>query len=308
MTPTQLYGLKFSVNFDLHDAGVPAQGTPDVVIRRGADFKDWDPHPEGEVLLEFATSEPWYTLVRLDDGRLHYRVHTIGDFLIAPNADEVEMHLQRDVAAGMDAIMTTGTLLSLLLFLRGKSVFHGSAVAVDGAAVGFVGYSGQGKTTMAALFCAEGAAAITDDVLVIDQLKSLPTVRLGSRELRLRSSSAELSDRFSGVSSRLSADDRQILAPVAAKTQSLPLTAILIPMPMRDGSALRFERLRGVHAALTLARYPRLMGWRDPMVLRRFVNDATSLASQIPVLLAKVPWGPPFPEGIVAELQEALGQ
>lgn len=308
MKSTLLYGLRISADFDLHDSGIEDDGEPDVAIRTGSPFREWTPQPAGQVILDFATHEPWYTLVRLDNGNCHYRVHSIGDFVISPDASMVEMRLHEDVAPGMDAIMTTGTLLSLLLFLRGTSVFHGSAVAVDGRAVGFVGHSGQGKTTMATLFCTEGASVITDDVLVLDYTQSVPSVRRGSRELRLRSGTAELVDQLAHAATRTSADERQILAPAHAHQESTPLAAILVPIPTRDESKLRFERLQGKNAALSLVRYPRLMGWRDESVLRKLLLDATTVASGAPVLAAFVPWGPPFPDDISGALKEFLGQ
>lgn len=308
MNSAMLYGLRVATDFDLHGAGRPADGAPDVVVRSGQPFSEWAPQPPGDVILDFETREPWYTLVRRDDDSYHYRVHSIGDFVISPDVTRVEMRLHSAVTPGMDAIMTTGTLLSLLLYLRGTSVFHGSAVEVDGHAIGFVGHSGQGKTTMATLFCTEGASVITDDVLVIDSPESAASVRRGSRELRLRSGTEELVDQLSDAEIRTSADDRRIVAPNHTLRESTPLRAILIPVPTRDGSLLRFQRLDSKEAALALMGFPRLLGWRDMAVVQKLFLDATAIVLHTPVLAAFVPWGPPFPDDIISALKESLAR
>lgn len=306
MSQTVLYGLGINADFDLHDAGGTGGDDTDVTVRTGPSFDRWVPQPVGEALLDFETDEPWYTLVRTEEGTLHFRVHTVCDYLISSDLCDVELRMHTSVDRGMDGVMTTGALLSLLLYLRGTPVFHGSAVDVGGNGVAFIGHSGQGKTTMAALFCAEGASVITDDVLVIDDTEGLPLVRRGSRELRLRSGVEDLAARIDNAGSRVSADARHVIAPRPSALSSIPLRAIVIPRPTRDGSALRFQRLSSKDATLALLAFPRLMGWRDQRVLSGIFRDAAALAARVPVLVAHIPWGPPFPEDVTSALFEAL--
>jgi hypothetical protein len=58
-----------------------------------------------------------------------------------------------------------GPVLGLLLRLRGALAFHASAVRIGGAAFGFVGPHGAGKSTLAAALGAAGCGVMTDDVL-----------------------------------------------------------------------------------------------------------------------------------------------
>ncbi len=53
----------------------------------------------------------------------------------------------------------------LLLSMRGEHVFHGAAVVVDGWAIGFLGPSGQGKSTLTAALARRGCAFLSDDCL-----------------------------------------------------------------------------------------------------------------------------------------------
>jgi hypothetical protein len=61
-----------------------------------------------------------------------------------------------------------GPALALLLRQRGLLTIHASSVAIDGAAVAFVGNTGWGKSTLAKAFHAQGYALVTDDLLAID--------------------------------------------------------------------------------------------------------------------------------------------
>lgn len=59
-------------------------------------------------------------------------------------------------------------VLPYLLVLDGALVLHGSCVAVDGGAVGFIGPTGAGKSSMAAAFVQAGAALMADDLVVLE--------------------------------------------------------------------------------------------------------------------------------------------
>lgn len=70
-------------------------------------------------------------------------------------------------------------------WLHGSLVFHGSAVAVKNGAIAFIGNKGQGKSTLAGAFYAQGHRVLTDDVIVVSGeeenfqiLPSFPQLRL----------------------------------------------------------------------------------------------------------------------------------
>lgn len=55
----------------------------------------------------------------------------------------------------------------LLAQLRGTPNLHGSASSIEGVAVGFLGRSGLGKSTLAASFATTGGALVADDCIAI---------------------------------------------------------------------------------------------------------------------------------------------
>lgn len=63
--------------------------------------------------------------------------------------------------------LASGMGLGLALHQRGFLPLHASAVAIDGGAVGFMGYKGMGKSTTAAALHARGYPVVTDDMLAV---------------------------------------------------------------------------------------------------------------------------------------------
>ena len=121
-------------------------------------------------------------------------------------------------------------------------------------------------------------------------------VSLGSAEVRLREQARELvTGDLPGA--RTSADGRSVVSFRSAEAgrSSHRLDAVFVPLPNREG-LLDILRLPKVQAHLTVLRYPRLLGWKDPDVLRGQFELASAVADQVPVFLARVPWGPPFRE------------
>ena len=91
------------------------------------------------------------TTLRVTNGEAYFSYAGIGSFLIRAG-----QQILIDPAPGVDEgslrLFLLGNVLGTLAFLRGFLVLHGSAVAIDGRGVAFLGHSGEGKSTMAAAF------------------------------------------------------------------------------------------------------------------------------------------------------------
>jgi len=79
----------------------------------------------------------------------------------------------------------TGPILSVLLHQRGLFVLHASAVVIDGAAVGFLGAKGDGKSTLAAHHQVRGHRLIGDDIVPVDLQDSCAVVVSGFPRIKL---------------------------------------------------------------------------------------------------------------------------
>lgn len=304
------YGL--AIASDRTISGLPEVAPtrpPDLVVRDAGLLTD-QAEPDGAVLAH--VHEPPYldrTFLRRRDGSYLLRFRGLCDFEIDAKLQNVavrrvEQDNQWDVSAAEGAeLLLAGAIPSFVLAMLGHVVLHASAVAWEGRAVAFVGQSGQGKSTMAALLCGAGASLITDDALRLDRNESAYLCRLGAGGLRLRKLADELSDHYSAPPEQYeSPDGRTVLEPARIAEDALPLAAIVIPLPVRDRAELEIHRLSAPDAGLALLSYPRLVGWEDPDVLARQLDQTMTLAEAVPCFTAAVPWGPPFARKLAGRL------
>jgi hypothetical protein len=157
----------------------------DVDMELGDEITGTECPPDGRVVAELVTDgSPWYTLAATDDGFV-MRFRDCGDFVIRPTLDALTVHPQRRGRTELLPILLAGTVSAALLALRGSTVLHASAVSVNGTAVAFVGQSGRGKTTMAALMCLGGDELVAEDVLCIEVGSGVSCIG-GLTHLRLR--------------------------------------------------------------------------------------------------------------------------
>jgi hypothetical protein len=164
----------------------------------------------------------------------------------------------------------------------------------------------MGKSTLAAQFCAGGARLVTDDVLPLALDGDVFIEGRGS-ELRLRENAADLLHSFEQPpASRRTADDRLAIRLGSDASARVRLDTIVIPGPSREVTDLSVVRLSQAEAMLALSSYPRVLGWRDPEVLRRQFELIADVVARVPVHQAVIPWGPPFPPEIPRRLVTRL--
>jgi hypothetical protein len=304
-----LCGLVVDSEIELHqDRAASDAAVTDLHVRLGAPVGVGVPVPLGDVLLDAGDDDgPAYAAVREPSGQYVLRFHGVGDFVVAADLGTVTVHPAVGAHGGLATVLTAGALLAFQLYLRDCLVLHASAVDVGGVAVAFVGHSGMGKSTLAALLCAAGSRLVTDDVLRVDDEDTRPLARLGTTELRLRPAARRVTAAFDrSPDARTSADSRHVLRLPDDAADRLPLGAIVIPQPSRESRSLDVRRLPAKDALLCVLGYPRLAGWRDPAVLRRQFEATASLVGRVPTLVATVPWGPPFGSSLGRELAAAL--
>ena len=279
-----------------------------VLVGRCAEIPCCRPSPN--VIAEAFDHAGWprYTFSELDDGTTVARFYALADFAFSHDLRHVTCHRHPEVSEEMAGLLVPGNVVSYLLTVAGHCVLHASAVELpNGKAVGFVGPTGRGKTTCAALLCAEGCGLVTDDVLVVDLDTDVPRCRRGASELRLRTQQAELVSRFATAPTvSTTPDGRLAVRPEQLAVDGLALEAIVLPCPSRDRSALMAKQLSGADAVAVLMAMSRIEGWRSPARVTLQFEQVTALAQAVPVLEVKIPWGPPFATNVGARLVDEL--
>jgi hypothetical protein len=299
-------GLDFHAPFPI---GVQLGGDsgPDVVVEVGP-TKSVQLSPAGEVVAELSVGDRrFYTVYRADGGWV-IRFDETCEFLVNPDGTRVLCEPGPGCSEGLLGVLMAGTVTSLLLTLRGFAVLHGSAVRWDTRTIVFAGYSGAGKTTMAALCCAAGAELVTDDVVALQAHgEHVASVGLG-HEIRLRDAAAGIANLFPDPKPprRVTADGRLAIQPPTARSETNVISAVVLPRPDRQIKEVVAVPLGPVPATLQLlgnSRLPALV----PMDLQRpYFEAVANLVAAVPVVEARVPWGPPFTTSVVAALMDAL--
>ena len=281
-------------------------GEPDIIVRRGSAR----PVPE-----EDAPGSEQLALAEAPDGRVFYSftadpggvtLRYPGLCLMRADAEvqRVDVHAETEANEGLIPVLVAGAVVSLHLILRGRLALHASAVEISGQTLALVGMSGMGKSTTATLLALAGHPLVTDDVLHVEFTTGQDVAaHRGGLESRLRQSASELAD---GSSARRTSDGRWAVDLPMTDKPLLPLAACVVPQPSRTVGRVTLRRLGPAAAMTTLLRFPRLSGWTEPRRLAEQFSLVGDLAARVPVLLAELPWGPPFAPSLADELVASL--
>lgn len=231
--------------------------------------------PSAQALESLQTLE-----IRIRAGRIEFRVPRVAvvalsrrnTVTVAPCPGATPRWLCRLV---VDLVVPTW------LFQRGYLVLHGSAVAYQGRAFGFLGFPGAGKSTLAAGLYMRGLSFLSDDVLVIDLSGPRPTVRGGPPILRL---SADVYTRWASLlpSSLLYSEDgkAEILVP-RDPVEECPLYGLGV---IEEGPHARLEAIPSREATLECLRHTRGIRWLASLRPESHLMQCVRLASRVPVV------------------------
>jgi hypothetical protein len=107
-----------------------------------------------------------------------------GTFLVR-DGREITVDPAQEAAERTIGAAILGPVLAVLLHQRGRFTLHASSVAVDGAAVAFIGAPGQGKSTLALALVSRGHQLVADDITSVEFDRDVPMVFAGAPQLNV---------------------------------------------------------------------------------------------------------------------------
>lgn len=296
-----LYGLRVHSKIAL-PAPIAASDRPpyDLQVDWGERKATSDDAPAGEILAQFVLHDGrGYTLVDTGSG---YALcfHQTGECWIDYDLRSVRVHLSPAIHPDIAGLLVVGNVMACVLTLVGESVLHASAVEIDGAAIAFLGSSGMGKSSLAALLCANGARFITDDLLRLQANGGNWRCFPGAGQLRLRKDAAVLLDFFPTMLE--ATPDGRVAVKMDAGPSMPLLRAVVIPHLSRNCHTLKLEQIPQSRALLYLMAYPRIQESAQRKPLQRRLDFLGRIAASVPVHKAEIPWGLPLHRELAASL------
>jgi hypothetical protein len=271
-----LFGLDIDSELALPGAdtlGAPKRATVRVLPSEAID-RAWDRPAERLFQPEYGGRFP----VTVDRSDTHYRLwyEGFGRYLVSTDGTEVNCE-RNGVARERQERLLLAQALPLASALQGFEPLHASAVAAGGAAAGFTGPSGAGKTTMASRLVQRGAELVADDVVALE---------LGADTLLAHPGPPMMVVRFE--------DDRPGPATGRSDKVHVAVPAVGGPLPLRRlyylerGRSLQIEPMEegGVRRVLSSMFAPYLA---TPDRLRRHFETAQLLTRHVEIFRLQMP-------------------
>lgn len=278
----KVFGLTVRSEMSLSElVEVPAgTGEPDVVISLGKLSK-----PEPDDGSHFRLTEAGALLDVPDVGR--YLVRNGREIIADPHPGGSERHLR---------LYLLGSAFGLILHQRNLLPLHSNAMEFEGKAVGFMGASGAGKSTMAAWFHDRGYNVLADDVCVVTfEEDGTPLAHPGIPRLRLWRDALETSGRRAEDHEHAfdDADKYNVRTREGAAPTPLPLGAIyVLGTPASAVSEQGITRLLGIDAIEALVANTYRGAYAPSLgMAQQHLAQCVALARRVPVYKLERVWG-----------------
>ena len=218
------------------------------------------------------------------------RVPHVGDFSVSIDGASLQAPSALPLSSAQHLL--SDLVLPLALSRQRDLLLHASAVHLpDVGAVAIAGASGRGKSSLAAVLTAHGAALLSDDCTAVEQGNGYATVLPGYPGLRLWPESLTMfAAPARSAADMLPSGKVRVGAPgVQFRGQPSDLRAIFLLSKRHLRDRLRAKRIDQQAAVLQLMRHLFIIDVSDRLQLRRVFWAITSVVKRVPVFRIALP-------------------
>lgn len=224
----------------------------------------------------------------LSDGAVDLRWPDLADYTVSSDGREIVCRVAAGAPSESWQTYLLGPVLSFALLKNGVEPLHATAVEVNGHAVGFLGESGQGKSTLAAGLLQRGHRLLTDDLLVLREREGAFWAYPGPARIKLFPDQARDLPGDYGAGVSMNPFTSKLVIPLRAthfqKTAApLQVLYVLHSPEKRLRSAIHISKLRPRNAFLELLKHTFNRVFVTPDRIRRQFGLLTDLATKVPI-------------------------
>ncbi|MBV9579730.1 MAG: hypothetical protein JO057_14165 [Chloroflexi bacterium] len=233
----------------------------------------------------------------------------VGLLHIAPDSTHVRVQTHTSCDPGALNMQLLGPAAGFVLHQRGLPCLHASAVVTPGGAVAFLGWPGDGKSTMVAMHLEHGARLLGDDVLPIELRNGEAFARPGLPLVKLWPASVDGALSIDHDLPHVTAQHEKRLlrldaSATAVSSATTPLAALYVLRrydPADSGSqAVRSIPLSPRVALTVLLTHTYRREYLQPEEIARLLPVYARLASSVPIRVLEYPSGFEF-QAVVRE-------
>ena len=280
-----LYGIRIRTPWPIPNVPAASSGSWDV------EFVQGDPERLDRAAEFIASSQApaWAQAAILPDGSTYRRWSKLFDFLVPPGARRIEARMLEDAneEAFQAYLLVDG--LSHAMVRLGREPLHAAAVMTAAGAAAFLGASGRGKSTLAALFVAAGYPLLTDDMLIASPDSGAFIAQPGPPRIKLyRAMAARILGRATSGVPMNPATDKLIIPLGERQATRTPgaLRALYVLEPRRTsspGAAPSIRRLRPADAVPRILAATASVWPCEPARLRSQFAFVTAFVRAVPI-------------------------
>jgi hypothetical protein len=230
-------------------------------------------------------AEYWLKLAR-SNGDFLLRYPTVADFRVSADGARISCEPLTDIEPETLRHLLLDQVLPFAFGLGGDLVVHASALSVENQGIGLIGVSGQGKSTLAASFAANGFPLLTDDCLLLHEQTDTWLAVPYYSGVRLWPTSLDglLLNRLevAGVAAYTSKRRVRSASVLPFTAEALPLRHLFFLAGAGDPrSTISIEPMPYQKAFLGLVKNNFLLEIREPAALKRQFDQISRLTSSV---------------------------